>query len=303
EKIKIEAWLDIKKTGEGSKFVLDEADEERLFREFTANVDNVGEVRSFRPGRDNRRLIPSGIVFRLAASILLLVAASAGVWYFAGDHPQAQEVFARQDVEKVILGDGSIVWLRKDSRLTYSGESGGARQAALSGEGLFEVAKDPVKPFVISCGGQVQVRVLGTSFNLKTISHGVELNVLTGKVNVSSPGREGGIDVRPNERIVYDVNGRAETTAFGRNEISALIGRTEYNMQFRNNTMASVIERIEKKFDVEVNVGDPKVKNCRITADFTDHSLVKTLSMMSEFLDVEFTVSGNLVTITGRGCN
>jgi hypothetical protein len=51
-----------------------------------------------------------------------------------------------------------------------------------------------------------------------------------------------------------------------------------------------------------VKVANPQLNKCRITADFTDQSLEKTLAMISELLDIEYTINGSTVAITGNGC-
>lgn len=301
ERIKLEAWLDVKKTDEGTNFVLDEADEEKLFQKITSNIDNVEDVISFRPGHQEDKKIFSMRWIRIAATILLLAAGSYTTWFIA-TRQEIHETIARADIEKVILEDGTIVWLKRESRLTYFEEKGGIRQASLVGEGLFEVAKDPERPFIISCG-TVTVKVVGTSFNLKTGEQGVEIKVLTGKVNLSLGADKTGVDVEPNEKVIYSNHGEMKKITLDKTELSAIIERTEYNMDFRNTTMESVIDKIEKKFNVEVVVVDTRVNTCRITADFTDHSLERTLVLISEFLEIDYEIKGNTVTITGKGCN
>lgn len=303
ERVKLEAWLDVKKTDEGTRFVLDEADEEKLFRKITSKLDNVADVISFRPGQQQQedKKIFSMRWIRIAAAILFLVAGSYTVWVIA-TRQEIYETIAQADIEKVILEDGTIVWLKRESKLTYFEEKGGGRQASLVGEGLFEVAKDPERPFTISCGA-VTVKVVGTSFNLKTGEQGVELKVLTGKVHLSLGTDQAGVDVEPNEKVIYNNLGEIKKIAMDKAELSVITERTEYNMDFRNTTMESVIDKIEKKFNVEVVVADTRVNTCRITADFTDHSLERTLVLISEFLEIEYKIKGSTVTITGKGCN
>lgn len=298
EKKKIEAWLDVKKTDEGSDMTLDEADEERLFRKITASIDNVEEIKSFRPGQDKSRSLFSNRWFRIAATLLILVAAAYTVWFIAG-RDAVHETITQDTMEKVILDDGTIVWLEGQSRLTYV-NNGDVRQATFEGEALFEVAKDPSRPFAISCG-EVSVTVVGTSFHLDSRSEGVELRVLTGKVRVSAANQEA-IEVASNEMAVYHPAGTISKATLADVEKEAVIARTEYNMAFRNTSLEDVIDRIEKKFDTEVVVEDARANKCRITADFTDHSLESTMEMIAEFLEVEYSINKNSVTLSGPGC-
>lgn len=298
EKAKIEAWLDVKKTDEGADMVLDDADEEKLFQLISKNI-NTEKIKAFRPSQHHSRQLFTQRWLQVAATVLLLAAASIALWQVA--KPKIVQVTAQAAVDKVILDDGTIVWLKKDSRLTYTEAEEGIRQATLMGEGLFEVAKDPSRPFLVS-SGEITVKVLGTSFHLKNTNDTVELQVLTGKVNVSAASGRNTTVLLPNEMVRYDGKGFTKT-AMTEKEVTKATASTEYNMRFQNTSLEEVVARIEQKFDVEVKMESDAAGRCRITADFTDHSLESTLTMVAELLDIEFTISRNTVSITGNGCN
>ena len=302
EKTKIEAWLDSNKTKNDRNFIWEKEDEEILFQKITSNLDNVDEIVEFRPGQSNEKRIHINQWIKMAATVLLLLTVSYAIWHSVNTKPAVHQTIATSDIEKVILNDGTIVWLHKESKLIYYEKTEGIRQVSLVGEGLFEVAKDASRPFTISCG-DVIVKVVGTSFSLKTGEESIELKVLTGKVNLSSSTDKAGVDVEPNEKVIYKNNGDIKKISMEESDISAITARTEYNMQFKNTTMESVIERIEKKFNIDVVVDNTQVNKCRITADFTDHSLEKTLVMIAELLEIDYTIKGSTVTITGKGCN
>lgn len=298
ETAKLEAWLDVMKTGEGTDMELSAEEEEILFRKITSNIDRVEDVVRFR--QERTKLPPLKAWMQMAAAVLVLLMGSYTVWHFAFP-PDVFEVVAVKELDKTILRDGTIVWLRKDAKLSYQEGENGARQASLVGEGLFEVAKDAEHPFSVACG-KVTVRVVGTSFSLNAGSDSVVLKVLTGKVNVSASGNATGVDVLPNEKMLY-VNGKIERASLDSKEVAALPAFKEYDMRFENTPMATVIDRIEKKFDVRVDLKNEALKKCRITADLTDHSLEKSWALMAEIFEMEYAIVGNTVTVSGSGCN
>lgn len=299
EKKKIEAWLDMKKTEEDADLLLEPADEERLLRKIIANIDNEDEIKSFRPRGAVRKLF-SNRWLQVAASLMILTLASYTIW-FSATRTSPEETISGSGSEKAILDDGSIVWLQKESRLTY-GDYGNARKATFTGEALFEVAKDPERPFTISCG-PVDVEVVGTSFNLKNTAGVVELKVFTGKVQLSTASDKEGTTIHAQEMAVYTVAEGITKRMIDKNEIAAIVAPTEYNMEFRNTTMENVLAKIERKFDITIHVQDDVVKKCRITADFTDNSLKTTMEMLAELLVIEYTIKDNTVSISGKGCN
>lgn len=300
EKRKIEAWLDLKKTDEGADLVLGPDDEEKLFRAITNNIDSVEEVRNFRPRRNVRALLSAHWV-RVAASVAVLAVVGLGAWFLMTRSTPVQERISAAGSDKTILDDGSIVWFQEASQLTYVNRDD-TRQATFQGDALFEVARDPEKPFVISCG-DVKVEVVGTSFNLKSAADLFELRVLRGKVRVSTTLYPDGIVVQANEMAVYRASDGITKNSLAKDEAANAVADTDYDMAFDNTSMKIVLSKLASKFDVEIVVENPAVKKCRITADLTDNSLQSSMEILAELLDIGFTISDKKVEITGNGCN
>jgi transmembrane sensor len=86
---------------------------------------------------------------------------------------------------KIVLPDSSTVYLAGGSKLIYPQRfSAGKREVALQGEAFFEITKNPKKPFIIRTGN-VQTRVLGTSFLINAFKgQPMKVEVATGKVRV-----------------------------------------------------------------------------------------------------------------------
>ncbi len=256
--------------------------------------------KSLRSGRSFRA------AYRIAASILLLVAVSYFVWQIPGaksDSGQVLQATAAGNTNKVLLSDGSIVWLKGNSTLTYAKKfTGTERKVALQGEALFEVSKDPARPFIIQCG-ELTTTVLGTSFNIKSSERNIEVLVLTGKVSLTSSSDKEGIVVLPNEKAVFNrLKKQLAKTEIANEEKTATVVRTEYSMDFEDTPMSEILHRIEGKFNVSVTMYDPSLGNCMITADFTDQSLEKTLEMISRVLGFEYEIDGNKISLRGTGC-
>jgi len=69
----------------------------------------------------------------------------------------------------VILSDGTKVWMNSASTLSYpSSFQGNERSVTLTGEGYFEVAHNPRKPFIVQLPDDSKVEVLGTRFNINS---------------------------------------------------------------------------------------------------------------------------------------
>ena len=309
EKLKIETWLDVMKTDKSIPHVLTEDEKDVLARKLMSEVDNIDEIKAFRPkGIPNDFLEPKrkshpiffDRSFRIAASILILIAVSAT--FFLLQRNNGQEELGGGG-EKRILSDGSIVWLKKGSTLKFSQTSdNNFRIASLSGEGLFEVAKDQARPFKILCG-EIQILVTGTSFNLKTTSEGIDLHLFTGHVNLSSKNMAESLNVDPKQHVIFTRLSPPTISSIDDGDIEKIIGNSDYLMAFKDAPLNEIFTKLEHKFDVKITVENPQMKKCRIKVDLTDKSLEKSLTLLKAQLDLDFKINGNAVDVTGSGCN
>ena len=108
---------------------------------------------------------------------------------------------------QITLADGTKVWLNKNTTLKYPHEfAGKGRKVYLEGEGYFEVMRNPEKPFVVQ-SEVMQVRVLGTVFNLKSdkAKMSAVATLLKGEVEVKGNHGEGMIILAPGQKA--ELNG------------------------------------------------------------------------------------------------
>jgi transmembrane sensor len=295
ERIKIEAWLDEQKTDDNTDLELSKEDEEKIFQHLSTK-HGIGKAPI---KKKNNGLL----FFKIAASLLVVALLSYTAWTLFDRSTTNTEILSVNGTDRVILNDGTIVWLRENSNVAYFEKTEGTttyRHAKINGEALFEVTKDESRPFIIECG-EVKVRVVGTSFHLKFINNNVELSLLTGKVNVSTSNST--VDVEPNEKVIYKGNGQFEKTSLTKTEETSIVKDTEYKLAFSDVSMNELIDRLEKKFAVDINVTDDKINKCQISIDLTDRSLEKSLQMIADVLHVDYTLRGKVVTLSGSGCD
>lgn len=287
EKALLDGWFDSLDFGDG--------EDEWSGSEADRQLELIWDSISAHEPRIRRRAFIRSRWLKIAASVLIMLSVTFAVRQFSRESEESS--YAN---EKRILPDGTIVWINQSNDFAYY-EKGGARFARFTGEALFEVAKNPNSPFTISCNG-VNVRVLGTSFMLKADSAKIELNVLTGKVNVTSAADTVGVDVEPNEKIIYTTAGVLERMPIRPADIKLITANSEYNMKFQGAAMKEVIASIGKKFDVRVVVRNGNLDRCHVSADFTDHSLEDTLSILADLLGMSYRIDGKQVELWGRGC-
>lgn len=157
----------------------------RIYSQITADMPDLPA-----PAPKRRNMV----FYRIAAAVLVLLGLAGGTAYFFQhratvtpvEAPLLSSVSPAGKMLKVILADGSEVWLNAGSTLSYpSGFKGGRRDVYLKGEAFFNVTAHPEQPFVVHTD-TISTIVLGTSFNIKAYPelNNIRINVATGKVGV-----------------------------------------------------------------------------------------------------------------------
>lgn len=118
----------------------------------------------------------------LAAAIVL------GVYFAASTHfrNDGTLMFEATAYRQETLPDGSVVDLNRGAHLLVQFSSAERRVVLVRGEAQFAVAKNPARPFVVRAGG-VDVRAVGTAFNVKLAGPNLEVLVTEGTVHLSQP--------------------------------------------------------------------------------------------------------------------
>ncbi len=118
------------------------------------------------------------------AAIAACLAAALGLW--SVNNRPAAPLAIPAPCEQRVLPDGSIIELNRNAAVSvdYSGVE--RRVRLLRGEANFQVAKNKDRPFIVSAGS-VQVRAVGTAFNVRLEPAAVNVLVTEGKVRVDAP--------------------------------------------------------------------------------------------------------------------
>jgi len=299
EKKIIEEWLDSPNPKAGIPFE-NETVKSRVKNNLHESIYRKAGIRIRRKKR--YIILPS---LRIAASILFVVMLGLGGYKYY-EHSEIEkytinEAVSGAEIRKMILSDGSIIWLKPGSNLKYpkNFRKRGERIVDLTGEALFEIEKDPSRPFIVH-SGELTTTVLGTSFNIKATGENIEVFVLTGKVAVTTVNDHKGVVLLPEEKALYIASSKElarESKPVTEPVKTEIIKGTEYNMKFNDTSMDEIITRIEGKFDVVIKLEDPGLSDCVVTADFTGQSLIKTLDIISKVLSIEYKIDNNKISL------
>lgn len=175
---------------------------------------------------------------------------------------------------ELILADGTCLHLNAGSRITYPSEFiGKERRIFVDGEVFAEVAKDPEKPFIIA-SGDVDVKVLGTTFNFKSYDNTecVELLLLEGKVqmNIDAQNRTKQLMVHQGEMVQYDrKNGEIDLKNF--NPLRYKGFHDNGSIHFFNLRLSDITSDLERLFGSKIVLLDESLADTRYFAWFTNN--------------------------------
>lgn len=215
----------------------------------------------------------SGLV--LASGILLGMMSGNSV-YEVSTLPQQRA--------RVILPDGTAVWLNSSTELTYRGGSlFGERQAYLKGEAYFEVKRNDLRPFVVNTRS-VRTEVLGTKFNVRARSNEKQIitTLFQGSVQMySHPGDKQGTHLEPGQSYSFDVeSGSGDVHSFNRPQEVLLWIKGE--LRFTDEPLVKIMDCLSKIYNVKISFADTSLKDQRFTCLFkTDSSLEEVLATLS----------------------
>lgn len=146
------------------------------------------------------------------------------------------------------LSDGSRVWLNAGSSVTYPvAFAGDERKVELTGEGYFEVAKDPSKKFIVTAGGTV-TEVLGTHFNVRAYhdESGARVTLLEGSVAVKAKGSA--LKIRPGEQALVISTGITRSQA----DLDQVMAWKNGYFNFDGMNLKEVMSELERWYDIKV---------------------------------------------------
>jgi ferric-dicitrate binding protein FerR (iron transport regulator) len=221
--------------------------------------------------------------FAAAASIALLIVSSlyfvslrpaGAVWYETTAVPDAKT--------KIVLSDSSTVWLNANAFLRYPRSfDDRIRKVNVAGEAFFKVRKGKM-PFVVDLG-RLQIKVLGTSFNviMNEDSDEIIITLLEGRIALYDSSRPETPEkiLRPNEQAVYSgSDGRLTVTPIRPESITSWVTGI---FRFDNHTLAEIAWELERAFHVKIHVEDEMMRQKTFNAVFDDkETLDEILSIL-----------------------
>lgn len=196
----------------------------------------------------------------------------------------------------LVLADGTKVWLNAASSITFpTAFTGNERRVKITGEAYFEVTKNAAMPFKVEIG-KMEVKVLGTHFNVKAYSDesSIKTTLLEGSVRVTNenlnalltPGQEAVLDDKKGDFKVAEAN------------VEEAVAWKEGLFEFNNAGIKSIMRQLSRWYDIEVVYqGDVTGKSFSGVIS-QNTNLSEVLKMLQLTKSIHFKVEGEKVIVS-----
>jgi ferric-dicitrate binding protein FerR (iron transport regulator) len=265
-------------------------DDSEILELMSANWDNthtfpdVGLIPDFLPVETKQvklgRVQSGGTsLFRFIPLAAAIVVCVIGLYFFRSTLVKFSNPVHQQETssltgerKKILLADGSMVWLSPNSKLNYPDKFNETqRTVSLDGEAFFEVAHDAEHPFVIKTG-KVNTVVLGTSFNISAYpkQNTISVTLVTGKVAVALTAKNKTYreTILPNQQIVIDRNSeKLSKTDYP--DAGSFLNKRLGSYEYKGTSLQQVALDIESQYNVQI----------RLKSDLSDKTFYGNLNM------------------------
>lgn len=189
---------------------------------------------------------------------------------------------------RIVLPDGTKVWLNAASSLTYpTAFTGNDREVRISGEAYLEVAKNPSMPFKVRINDTTSVEVLGTHFNVMAYDNEamLETTLLEGAVKFKNgnrtvqlrPGQQSQLQKGAGVRVLDNIN--TEQVIAWKNGLQS----------FSNADIKTIMRQVERWYDITVEY-QGTVSKRQFTGELPRDAKLSELLKLFEVNKIRFSI-------------
>lgn len=202
---------------------------------------------------------------------------------------------------QLTLSDGTVVQLNTGGEVTEHFTTAERRVLLTRGEAHFAVTKNPARPFVVRAGN-VDVRAVGTAFNVHLQSAAVDVLVTEGVVQLKSSteatpayapvAREPIPLLSPGQRAVVSLAPVSSATSVvvttaSPEEISRTLAWQAPLLRLGGQTLAELAVEFERRSGQRVILADPALASLRVGGRFRADDLAGFTHLLATTLDLD----------------
>ncbi len=245
-------------------------------------------------------LKPSAIKALVSAAVVILVSTVA-LLIFRAKNKEIQLVTKYGQTLKVILPDGSTVFLNGNSRLSYisNWDNTSNREVEIDGEAYFSVkhTKNHQK-FFVRMSDNLSIEVLGTEFNVTKRDKNTRVVLNSGKIDFHMDNLKTGNDVvamKPGDLIEYQDKNQSYT----KKQVDPATYSSWKNNRiiFNKTKIVDVLQNLQYTYGLKIKVEDEKMLGMLVSGSAPTNNIQALVDALSETFNVNFILKGDSILL------
>ena len=249
-------------------------------------------------GKENPRTIRMN-PWKWAAAIVLPICIAFFTYYLVDSSQTVGAPFIvkadKGDKATIELPDGTNVVLNSASQLSYLnnfGENG--RRVQLNGEAYFKVAHDEKCAFIVQVG-DLEVKVLGTSFNVSAYEDAKDVTVVLLERKVGVYAQKTSHIMKPGDKIEY--NKATHKITATQVHPSDYIEWTKGNIYFEKESLENIMKTLSRIYDVEIRFDSNKLPNEYFTGTIPGGGIQNALNILMLTSPFYYEMDGSVIVL------
>ncbi|MEE8294539.1 MAG: FecR domain-containing protein [Sphingomonadales bacterium] len=275
--------------------------EDLIARADTSVVPIGTKARGGQPSNENQQPARARKwVIGLGTAAAILIAVMTGWLTLAPEDALLPQSYTTEVGEQrsFTLADGSVIHINTRSELVVQYDDDARVIDLITGEALFQVAKDSERPFRVVAGDTV-IEAIGTEFNVYRAPYGTKVTVIEGRVSVLSDDPPGGAVLPGASEFDGDqvnsilLNAGEEALANGGvvTMATADIARTtswrRRVLVFRGDPLSAVAEEFNRYNRLQIIIDDPLLAAMPLKAVLNADNPQSLLDLLEGSRDIE----------------
>jgi transmembrane sensor len=232
-----------------------------------------------------------------AASMALVVLAAVGLTFWYVDHQGTSYRTEVGQIRSVPLEDGSHVTLDTGSRIEVAVRANERRIDLIQGDAYVEVAKDPMRPFVVSVD-RTRVVAVGTQFYVERDHNGLIVLVTEGKIRLERPS-ESPLEVTAGSEARVDAT-ELRISHPTDMEVEEMLGWRNGYLLFRDTSLVEAVAKFNRYTRKKMLIEDPSVAGIRIGGHFRLDDVQGFLWLLKSGFPINVDERGDRIVLTKR---
>lgn len=263
--------------------------------------DSIDKLKTYLDKKTANKVNWLSVNWRNVAAVLLLPVMTVSIYLYTSttlnqtSGQVVQYVVPDGQKSKVILADGTQVWLNSGSTLSVSMDNNNRRKVQLSGEAYFDVTKDKKVSFLVETK-EYSVKVYGTQFNVRAYNDQIESEIILkeGSISILTKSKE---EIKMDPGQLFFLNSEKKYTLSEVNP-DIYMSWKDNVLKINNEKLQDLKVRMEHWYGVKIRVDNyDRFKDLKYTLTIKTESLREMLDLMNYVTPLSYKIEGESVSL------